>query len=107
MHELLRGGGAVEAHDKVVAAVVEDLGANFAPREQKGAPVCYAADYAAVGEDEGAGCSGDSGEDRIKNYSKREPKKGNEGEGKGAFEALKYFPRGKMEDVKWEVGKRN
>lgn len=60
MHELLRGGRTVEAHDEVMAAVVEDLRAHFAPRKQKGAPVRYASDYAPVREHEGAGCSGDS-----------------------------------------------
>lgn len=62
MHELLRGGRAVEADDEVVPAVVQGLRAHFAPCEKEGAPVCYAADDAAVCEDEVAGGSGDSEE---------------------------------------------
>lgn len=30
--------------------------------EEERSPVCQTADYAAVGEDEGAGCAGNSGE---------------------------------------------
>ncbi len=60
-HIGLGGGVGVEAHDEVVAGMV--LGLMFCRgfREEEGTPVCEAADYAARGEDEGAGCACDSG----------------------------------------------
>ena len=53
----------VEAQNEVVALVV--FGALFSRGlgEQEGAPVADAADYAAGGEDDVAGCAGDSGRD--------------------------------------------
>ena len=56
----LHRGGAVEAHDEVVAGVVEVLVFFDGLGERERAPVRYAADDAAGGEDLGAGCAGDS-----------------------------------------------
>ena len=58
--ELLNGRGGVEAEDEVVAGVVPRLVLLDGFGEEVGAPVCEAADDAAVGEDEGTGCVGDS-----------------------------------------------
>jgi len=50
----------VEAHDEVVAVVVEGalLAGGFG--QEEGSPVCEAADYAAGGEDLVSGCASDS-----------------------------------------------
>jgi len=56
---MLRPSIAIKSHDEVVALVVER---SLFPRgfgEVESAPVRDAADYAAVLEDEGAGCAGD------------------------------------------------
>lgn len=61
LDEFLGGGRGVEAHDEVVAAVMAGLVFLHGAAEEEGAPVRYAADYAALGEDEGAGCAGNPG----------------------------------------------
>ena len=52
---VLSVSGGVEAHDEVVAGLVQGLVLAEGLGEQEGAPVGYAADDAVAGEDEGAG----------------------------------------------------
>ena len=65
LDELLDGRGGVEAEDEVVAGIVPRLVLLDGFGEEVGAPVCEAAEDAAVGEDEGAGCVGDSRKGRC------------------------------------------
>jgi hypothetical protein len=60
LNGVLRLCARVEAHDEVVAVVVESalLAGGFG--QEEGPPVCEAADYAAGGEDLVSGCAGDS-----------------------------------------------
>ena len=59
-HELLHRGRGIEPHYEVVSAVVAHLVLFGGFGEEEGAPVCYAADYATLGEDKIACCAGDS-----------------------------------------------
>lgn len=61
LDKFLGGGRGVEAHDEVVAAVMAGLIFLHGAAEEEGAPVRYAADYTALGENEGTGCAGNPG----------------------------------------------
>jgi len=65
LYEFLSGGRGVEAYDEVVAAAIAGLISLNGSGEEEGAPVRYAADYATLGEDEGAGCAGESGANNV------------------------------------------
>ena len=59
-HELLYRGRGIEPHYEVVSAVVAHLVLFGGFGEEERTPVCYATNYATLGEDKVACCAGDS-----------------------------------------------